>query len=78
VLSSGSEVSEDLAGVSRQRTIRISGEAFERARDIAPGWDRYALENIYCAWASDKDVARSEDARFIRWVGSYTKGKRAP
>ena len=60
------------------RVVRISGEAFERAHDLAPGWDRYALEQIYLEWAADKDAARSEDARFLGWVKSYTKGKAAP
>ena len=57
--------------------VRISTDAFERAREIAPGWDRYALEQIYINWASDKDAARNEDARFLGWVRSYTKGRRA-
>ncbi len=60
------------------RTVRISTDAFERAREIAPGWDRYALEQIYISWVSDKDAARNEDARFLGWVRSYTKGSRAP
>lgn len=59
------------------RTVRISTQAFELAREIAPGWDRYALEQIYIGWASNLDEARNEDARFIGWVKSYTKG-RAP
>lgn len=59
-------------------SIRISSPAFEQARDIAPGWDRYALEQIYIAWATDKEPARSEDARFLGWVRSYTKGRPAP
>ena len=62
----------------QRRVVRISGEAFERAHDLAPGWDRYALEQIYLEWAADKDAARSEDARFLGWVKSYTKGKPAP
>jgi hypothetical protein len=62
----------------QRRAIRISTEAFERAHDLAPGWDRYALEQIYLEWAADKDAARSEDARFLDWVKSYTKGKAAP
>lgn len=76
--SSGVGMSDAAAGLTRPRAIRISGDAFERARDIAPGWDRYALENLYIAWATGLDVARNEDARFLKWVGSYTKGRRAP
>ena len=65
-------------GNSEPRPVRISTQAFEQAREIAPGWDRYALEQIYIAWASDKDAARNEDARFLGWVKSYTKGRPAP
>ena len=51
-----------------ERAVRISTQAFDLASDIAPGWDRYALEKIYIGWASDKDDARNQDARFIGWV----------
>lgn len=64
---------EHLSGAPR--SVRISTQAFEQARTIAPGWDRYALEQIYIAWAADKDAARNEDARFLGWVRSYTKGR---
>jgi hypothetical protein len=64
--------------VPSKRAIRISTDAFDRIHDIAPGWDRYALESLYLGWAADKDPARSEDARFLGWVRSYTKGKAAP
>lgn len=64
-------------GQHQPRPVRISTEAFDRAREIAPGWDRYALEHIYIGWASDKDAARNEDARFLGWVKSYTKGRPA-
>jgi hypothetical protein len=77
MLSPGKEIGDDLAEVNRLRTIRISGDAIERVCDVAPGWDRYALETMYINWASDKDAARNEDARFLGWVRSYTKGKRA-
>ncbi len=60
------------------RKIRISSMAFDNARALAPGWDMYALENLYIDWASTKDAARSEDARFLGWFKSYTKGKPAP
>ena len=58
--------------------IRISTVAFDNARALAPGWDMYALESKYIEWASTKDAARNEDARFIGWFKSYTKGKAAP
>ena len=56
----------------------VSSRAIERLYEIAPQWDKYALENLYIAWAKDKEVARNQDARFLSWVGSYTKGKPAP
>lgn len=62
--------------IRQPRTVRISQAAFDRIGDIAPGWDRYALEAMYCGWAADKELARSEDARFLKWVTSFTKGKR--
>ena len=58
--------------------IRISTVAFDNARALAPGWDMYALESKYIEWASTKDAARNEDARFLGWFKSYTKGKAAP
>lgn len=77
ILYSGTDIADELAGAHLPRAVRISGDAFERAREIAPGWDRYGLENLYIAWASDKDTARNEDARFLGWVRSYTKGRPA-
>jgi hypothetical protein len=56
----------------------VSTKAIERLYDIAPGWDKYMLEYAYIAWASDKDPALNEDARFLSWVGSYTKCRSAP
>lgn len=68
---------EDQSGHENRalRPVRITAQALEQAREFAPGWDRYALEQIYIGWASDKDQARSEDARFLCWVKSYTKGR---
>lgn len=61
-----------------ERTIRISQAAFDTMRDRAPGWDKYMLESMYIEWAKTKDPAKNEDARFLSWVKSYTKGKPAP
>lgn len=61
-----------------RRVVRISQGAFDQVPALAPGWDRYALEAAYCEWAATKDAARSEDARFLKWVSSFTKGKPAP
>lgn len=67
-----------VATISGERRIMISNAAFERLFDMAPRWDKHMLENMYIAWARDKDPARSEDARFLGWVKSYTRGKAAP
>ena len=56
----------------------VSSKAIERLYEFAPGWDKYMLESLYIAWAKDKEEARNEDARFLSWVGSYTKGKASP
>lgn len=69
---SGKRLGEILAG---DRAIRVSLDALDRVRDVAPRWDRYALEQKYIAWAADKEAARSEDARFLKWAANYTKGK---
>jgi plasmid replication initiation protein len=61
-----------------ERRIMVSSRAIERLYETAPGWDKYYLENTYIEWAKDKEPARNEDARFLSWVGSYTKGKPAP
>jgi hypothetical protein len=34
--------------------------------------------NAYIDWAKDKELARNEDARFVSWVRSFTKGKASP
>jgi hypothetical protein len=61
-----------------ERRIMVSSHAIEQLYDFAPGWDKYMLENLYIAWAKDKEAARNEDARFLGWVKSYTKGKLKP
>ena len=69
---------EIAAQQSVERRILISSEAIEQLYEIAPRWDRHRLEHLYIEWARTKETARSEDARFLGWVRSYTKGKPAP
>jgi plasmid replication initiation protein len=71
-------VGENPKRPAADRVIRISQAAFDQMRERAPGWDKYMLESMYIEWANSKDAARNEDARFLRWVTSYTKGKAAP
>ncbi len=56
----------------------VSSKAIEQLYEFAPGWDKYMLEHAYIAWAKNKEAARNEDARFLSWVRSYTKGKASP
>ena len=66
------------SAVSAERRIMILSKAIEQLYESAPGWDKYALEQLYVAWAKDKEPAHNEDARFIGWVKTYTKGKPSP
>jgi plasmid replication initiation protein len=59
----------------RPRGIFISAAAIERAKELAPRKDIYWLETTYREWAADKEPARNEDARFLAWVPSFTKGQ---
>ena len=62
-------------GEAAPRRVQVSSQALEQLREVAPGWDRYALEAFYSQWVSDKDPARNEDARFLAWARSFTKGR---
>ena len=65
-------------GQGASQKIFISVDAIEQARAIAPGFDVYWLENTYKEWAKSLgEPARNEDARFLGWVKSFTKGKLA-
>ena len=66
------------ATASSERRIMVSSKAIEQLYEIAPGWDKYMLEHAYIEWAKDKEAARNEEARFLSWVRSYTKGKPTP
>lgn len=61
-----------------ERRIMVSSKAIEQLYEFAPGWDKYMLEHVYIEWAKDKEAAHHEDARFLSWVKSYTKGKAEP
>src|SRR5271166_5993406 len=68
----------NLPAMAPERRIIVSSQAIGQLYEVAPSWDKYMLENIYMAWAKDKEVAHNEDARFLGWVKSYTKGKPSP
>ena len=75
-LKSGTALSK--SDPAAPRRIAVSQPALDRMRELAPGWCKYMLESAYIEWAKGKDPARDEDARFIGWVKSYTKGKASP
>ena len=62
----------------KNRRVMISSKAIDEVTATAPGWDKYMLERMYVAWAADKDPAHNEDARFLGWVKTFTKGKASP
>ena len=64
--------------LSGPRQILVSTSAIDRLADLVPGWDKYMLEHAYYGWASDKESAHNEDARFLAWVKTYTGGKPYP
>ena len=63
---------------STPRLVNVSQGAIDQLYDFAPSWDKYMLVAAYMEWAKYKDLARDQDARFIGWAKSYTKGKPAP
>ena len=59
-----------------ERPVTISWKAMEQVPTLAPGWDKDRLEKIYIEWARGKnDRVFNEDARFLAWVKSFTKGR---
>ena len=66
-------------GQGASQKIFISTDAIEQAKKEVPGSDVYWLENTYHEWikANGIEPARNEDARFLSWVKSFTKGMRA-
>ncbi|MDZ4841583.1 MAG: hypothetical protein SH859_05495 [Hyphomicrobium aestuarii] len=72
------EIHPSSKGPASDRRILVSSRAVERLYEVAPRWDKHLLESLYVEWAKSKDPARDEDARFIGWVRSYTKGKKTP
>ena len=68
----------DVAAGPSERRIMVSSKAIEQLYEFAAGWDKYMLEHAYIEWAKDKEPAHNEDARFLSWVRSYTKGKASP
>lgn len=61
--------------VARHTAPRISPEALDQARALAPGMDVYALEAEWQGWweSSGRTKLRSADAAFLGWVRKKRK-----
>ena len=57
----------------KRKPVIVSSEALERLKDILPRADVHYLEAEYCKWFADKEPARNEDARFLKWARGYWK-----
>ena len=66
------------AFAAKQPKISLSWKVMEEVSNIAPRWDKDALEKMYIAWAGGKDPALNEDARFLSFVKKVTNGKPPP
>ena len=59
--------------IEQTAAVRVSGEAYDDAREAAPGWDVHMLEAEWRAWMADGglDAPRSPDKAFVgfcrRW-----------
>jgi hypothetical protein len=53
---------------------RLQSETFDKAREIAPNWDVYALQSEWVAWwaKSGKPRLRNADAAFLGWLRRRT------
>ena len=47
-------------------SLGLSGEVFEKARNVAPGWDIHSLEEEWRGWVLDKSITVVDaDAHFL-------------
>ncbi len=59
-------------------TLRLSTVAFEKAREVAPGWDIYELEQQWRAWMADKPKPDKPDQAFIGFCRQKHKKEGRP
>jgi hypothetical protein len=56
--------------------IIVPLSALEMVSQVAPGWDKYALEAQYLAWVKTlNEPPRHPERAFLGWVKNFTKGK---
>lgn len=68
-----------LAPADVRRPIAISADAIEAVREIAPGYDKYWLEQKFIGWASGlkEPLKLPPDKAFLAWARKFTRGRRA-
>jgi len=60
------EAQAELAGHLQAPAIRLKTATYEKARQVAPRWDVYALENEWKEWIAKKgELPKNPDAAFI-------------
>jgi len=60
------EAQAELAGHLQAPVIRLKTATYEKARQVAPRWDVYALENEWKEWIAKKgELPKNPDAAFI-------------
>lgn len=68
------------AALEQATLVRLSADAFAKARAAAPGWYVYALEQEWCAWMADGglDAPRSADKAFVGFCRRWYEKRGAP
>lgn len=57
-------------------SLSLKVDTLGKVAAIAPGWDKYALEQFWKAWAMQQaEVPRNPDAAFLAWCKKFTKCK---
>lgn len=66
---------------AREGNVRLpllSLETFEKAKQAAPGWDVYNLEDQWREWIAGKEKPKNPDAAFIAFCRNKYKRERKP
>lgn len=60
-------------------SLYLSPDTYLLAKDAAPGWDVYVIEQEWRSWIADKAIApKNADAHFIKFCKSWQKRRGAP
>lgn len=69
-------VAEEIEGLS---IPRLDADAYEQAREAAPGWDVYVVEQEWRAWCAKEEVVPNRpDAHFLKFCRSWYERRGAP